>query len=153
MSLNPGARLGAYEVLARLGAGAMGEVYRAHDGRLGRDVALKILPAEFALDPDRRRRFEQESRAASALSHPNIVAVYDVGDQDGVSYIVTELVDGESLRGLIDRGPVPLRKTIDIGAQIADGLAAAHAAECRLQFRLAASDRAKGNAAPFQLGR
>jgi Tol biopolymer transport system component/tRNA A-37 threonylcarbamoyl transferase component Bud32 len=128
MSLNPGARLGAYEVLARLGAGAMGEVYRAHDSRLGRDVALKILPAEFARDPDRRRRFEQESRAASALSHPNIVAVYDVGDQDGVSYIVSELVDGESLRDLIERGPVPLRKTIDIGAQIADGLAAAHAA-------------------------
>ena len=128
MSLNPGARLGAYEVLARLGAGAMGEVYRAHDSRLGRDVALKILPAEFASHPDRRRRFEQESRAASALSHPNIVAVYDVGDQDGVSYIVTELVDGESLRDLIERGPVPFRKTINIGAQIADGLAAAHAA-------------------------
>ena len=128
MPLDPGARLGAYEVMARLGAGAMGEVYRAHDSRLGRDVALKILPAEFARDPDRRRRFEQESRAASALSHPNIVTVYDVGDQDGVSYIVSELVDGESLRDLIERGPVPLRKTIDIGAQIADGLAAAHSA-------------------------
>ena len=128
MTLPPGARLGAYEVLARLGAGAMGEVYRAHDNRLGRDIAVKILPAEFADDPGRRRRFEQESRAASALSHPNIVSVYDVGDQDGVSFIVTELVDGESLRDLIERGPVPLRKTIDIGAQIADGLAAAHAA-------------------------
>ena len=128
MSLTPGARLGAYEVVSRLGAGAMGEVFRARDVRLGRDVALKILPAEFALDPDRRRRFEQESRAASALSHPNIVTVYDVGDQDGVSYIVSELVDGESLRDLIERGPVPLRKTIEIGAQIADGLAAAHAA-------------------------
>ena len=128
MSLNPGARLGAYEVVSRLGAGAMGEVYRARDSRLGRDVALKILPAQFASDPGRRRRFEQESRAASALSHPNIVTVYDVGGQDGVSYIVSELVDGESLRDLIDRGPVPLRKTIDIAAQIADGLAAAHAA-------------------------
>jgi Tol biopolymer transport system component len=128
ISLNPGARLGAYEVVSRLGAGAMGEVYRARDSRLGRDVALKILPAEFASNPDRRRRFEQESRAASALSHPNIVAVYDVGDQDGVSYIVSELVDGESLRDLIDRGPVPLRKAIDLAAQIADGLAAAHAA-------------------------
>jgi Tol biopolymer transport system component len=128
MSLNPGARLGAYEVISRLGAGAMGEVYRARDSRLGRDVALKILPAEFAGNADRRRRFEQESRAASALSHPNIVAVYDVGDQDGVSYIVSELVEGESLRDLIDRGPVPLRKAIEIAAQIADGLAAAHAA-------------------------
>ena len=98
MSLNPGARLGAYEVVSRLGVGAMGEVYRARDSRLGRDVALKILPAEFASNPDRRRRFEQESRAASALS--NIVTVYDVGDQDGVSYIVSELVDGESLRDL-----------------------------------------------------
>ncbi|HUB82359.1 MAG TPA: LpqB family beta-propeller domain-containing protein [Bryobacteraceae bacterium] len=128
MSLNPGARLGAYEVVSRLGAGAMGEVFRARDMRLGREVALKILPAEFAIDPDRRRRFEQESRAASALSHPNIVTVYDVGDQDGVSYIVSELVDGESLRDLIERGPVPLRRAIEIGAQIADGLAAAHAA-------------------------
>jgi len=106
----------------------MGEVYRARDSRLGRDVALKILPAEFASNPDRRRRFEQESRAASSLSHPNIVAVYDVGDQDGVSYIVSELVEGESLRDLIERGPVPLRKAIDLGAQIAEGLATAHAA-------------------------
>jgi serine/threonine protein kinase len=117
MPVNPGARLGAYEVVARLGAGAIGEVYRARDTRLGRDVALKVLPAEFAFDPD-RRRFEQESRAASALSHPNIVTVYDVG--------------GESLRDLIGRGPVPLRKTIDIAAQIADGLAAAHASQLRL---------------------
>ena len=128
MSLSQGARLGAYEVVNRLGAGAMGEVYRAHDSRLARDVALKILPADFASNPDRRRRFEQESRAASALNHPNIVTVYDVGDQDGISYIVSELVEGESLRDLIDRGPVPLRKAIDLGAQIADGLAAAHAA-------------------------
>jgi serine/threonine protein kinase len=106
----------------------MGEVYRARDSRLGRAVALKILPAECAFNPDRRRRFEQESRIASALSHPNIVTVYDVGDQDGVSYIVSELVEGESLRDLTDRGPVPLRKAIDLGAQIAEGLAAAHAA-------------------------
>jgi Tol biopolymer transport system component len=106
----------------------MGEVYRARDSRLGRDVAIKILTAEFASDPDRRRRFEQESRAASALSHPNIVTVYDVGDQDGISYMVSELVQGDSLRDLIDRGPVPLRKTIEIGTQIAGGLAAAHAA-------------------------
>ena len=120
MSLQPSARLGAYQVVPRLGAGAMGEVYRARDSRLGRDVALKILPAEFAFDPDRRRRFEQESRAAGALSHPSIVTVFDVGEQDGVSYIVSELVEGESLRDLIERGPVSLRKTIDIGAQVAE---------------------------------
>ena len=128
MSLNPGTCLGAYEVVSRLGAGAMGEVYRARDTRLGREVALKILPPEFAENPDRRRRFEQESRAASALNHPNIVTVYDVGDQDGVLYIALELVDGESLRDLIARGPVPTRKAMDVGAQIADGLASAHAA-------------------------
>lgn len=106
----------------------MGEVYRARDTRLGREVALKILPAEFAQNPDRRRRFEQESRAASALNHPNIVSVYDAGEEQGVSYIVSELVDGESLRDLICRGPLPVRKALELAAQLADGLAAAHAA-------------------------
>jgi serine/threonine protein kinase/Tol biopolymer transport system component len=128
MPLNPGDRLGAYQIVGRLGAGAMGEVYRARDTRLERDVALKILPAEFAANPERRRRFEQESRAASALNHPNIVSVYDAGDEQGVSYMVSELVDGESLRELISRGPVPLRKVLELAAQLADGLAAAHAA-------------------------
>jgi len=128
MPLAPGSRLGVYEIVSRLGAGAMGEVYRARDARLGREVALKILPAEFAANPDRRRRFEQESRAAGALNHPNIVAVYDVGEQDGLSYIVSELVDGESLRDLMERGPIPPRRALDLAAQIADGLAAAHAA-------------------------
>jgi serine/threonine protein kinase len=106
----------------------MGQVYRARDGRLGREVAVKVLPGEFAANPERRRRFEQESRAAGALNHPNIVAVYDVGEQDGVSYIVSELVEGESLREVIHRGPVPARKALDLAAQIADGLSAAHAA-------------------------
>jgi serine/threonine protein kinase len=106
----------------------MGEVYRARDTRLGREVALKILPAEFAANPDRRHRFEQESRSASALNHPNIVAVYDAGEEQGVSYIVSELVDGESLRDLIGRGPLPVRKALELAAQLADGLAAAHAA-------------------------
>jgi serine/threonine protein kinase len=128
MPLNPGDRLGAYQVVGRLGAGAMGEVYRARDTRLERDVALKILPAEFAQNPDRRRRFELESRAASALNHPNIVSVYDAGEEQGVSYIVSELVDGESLRDLIGRGPLPIRKALELAAQLADGLAAAHAA-------------------------
>jgi serine/threonine protein kinase len=132
MSLAAGSRLGAYEILDRLGAGAMGEVYRARDARLGRDVAIKILPPEFAGNVERRRRFEQESRAAGSLNHPNIVAVYDVGEQDGVFFIISELVEGETLRDLLRKThgatPMPVRKVIDIGAQIADGLAAAHAA-------------------------
>jgi len=119
VALTAGTRLGPYEILSVLGAGGMGEVYRAHDSRLHRDVALKVLPAELAADPSRRQRFEIEARAVAALSHPNIVSVYDVGD----GYIVSELVEGESLRG--GRG---LRKMLDIAAQIASGLAAAHAA-------------------------
>ena len=126
--MESGARLGQYEIAAKLGEGAMGEVYRARDTRLGRDVAIKTLPAEFARSPDRRRRFEQEWRSAAALAHANIVALYDAGDQDGVSYIVSELVEGEPLRDLIRRGPVPVRKALDLAAQIADGLSAAHAA-------------------------
>jgi predicted Ser/Thr protein kinase/WD40 repeat protein len=118
MPLTPGARLGPYEIVAPLGAGGMGEVYRARDTRLSRDVALKILPPELANDPSRRARFEQEARAVAALNHPNIVAVYDVGE----GYIVSELVDGEPLRG----GSQSLRKTVEIAVQIASGLAAAH---------------------------
>jgi Tol biopolymer transport system component len=128
MPLAPGTRLGPYEIVAPLGAGGMGEVYRARDARLGRDVALKILPAELAGDPSRRQRFELEARAVAALNHPNIVAVYDVGFEDRAAYIVSELVQGETLRAVIQHGPVPLRKTLDVAVQIADGLAAAHAA-------------------------
>ena len=98
MPLAPGTIFGPYEILAPLGAGGMGEVYRARDTRLARDVALKILPPEFARDPSRRQRFAQEARAVAALNHPNIVAVYDVGAQGDIAYIVTELVDGEPLR-------------------------------------------------------
>ena len=127
MPLESGARLGPYEIAAKLGEGAMGEVYRAHDTRLGRDVALKILPAEYAQSADRRRRFEQEWRSAATLAHANIVTLYDAGDQDGVSYIASELVEGELLRDAIRRGPIPLRKTLELAAQIADGLSAAHA--------------------------
>src|SRR5688572_22652491 len=105
MSLSPGSRLGPYEVLAPLGAGGMGEVYRARDSRLRRDVALKILPAELSSDPSRRARFEQEAHAAAALNHPNILSVYDVGGDGDVSYIATELVNGETLAALIERGP------------------------------------------------
>jgi hypothetical protein len=122
MLLSTGNRLGPYEVLNPLGAGGMGEVYRARDSRLNRDVALKVLPAEVANDPSRRHRFEQEARALAALNHPNIVAVYDVGDANGVFYIISELVDGEPLRG----AQFGLRKTIEIAVQITSGLGAAH---------------------------
>jgi serine/threonine protein kinase len=118
--------LGPYEVLSSLGAGGMGEVYRAHDPRLGRDIAIKVLPSEFASDPERLKRFEREARAASGLSHPNIVTVYDVGKTDSLVYIAIELVDGESLHDLLLAGPLPVRKLLDIATQIADGLAAAH---------------------------
>src|SRR6202163_3969502 len=97
MSLTPGSRLGPYEILAPIGAGGMGEVYRARDPRLGRDVAVKVLPASVSGNPDRLRRFEQEARAAGALNHPNVLAVHDVGTCDGTFYVVSELLDGETL--------------------------------------------------------
>ena len=105
----------------------MGEVFRARDTSLGRDVALKIVPALFATDPERLRRFEQEARAAAALNHPNILVVYDVGVDNGVPYVVSELLEGKTLRDVLEAGPLPARKAIDYGAQIATGLAAAHA--------------------------
>ncbi len=126
MNLTRGTKLGPYEIVSLIGAGGMGEVYRARDNRLGRDVAVKVLPAEFANHPERVRRFEQEARAAGALNHPNIVAIYDVGEHEGVPYLVTELLEGESLRELLVEGKFPIRRAIDIGAQIAEGLAAAH---------------------------
>ena len=127
MPLSAGTRLGPYQVLAPIGAGGMGEVYRARDTRLGRDVALKILPAAFASDPDRVRRFELEGRAAAALNHPNIVVIYDAGSQDGVFYVATELLEGETLRERLSQHALPVRKAIDYAIQIARGLAAAHA--------------------------
>ncbi len=126
MALTTGTKLGPYEILAPLGAGGMGEVYRARDTRLGRDVALKILPESFAREPDRLRRFEQEARAVAALNHPNILAVFDIGQQDGSPFLVSELLEGESLRAALDGGALPQRKTIEYGVQIAHGLAAAH---------------------------
>jgi predicted Ser/Thr protein kinase/WD40 repeat protein len=122
-----GQKLGNYEILDKLGEGGMGEVWRARDARLNRTVAIKMLSSEVAADPARRQRFEQEARALGALNHPNIVGVYDIGQQDGRAYIVSELVDGESLRKLIDRGPVPARRLLEIAIQIADAIAAAHA--------------------------
>ncbi len=126
MALSTGTRLGPYEILAPIGAGGMGEVYRARDPRLGREVAIKVLPASFSQDPDRLKRFEQEARAAGVLNHPGITAVYDFGMHDGAPYIVTELLEGETLRGRLGAGPVSARKAIDYAVQIAKGLAAAH---------------------------
>ena len=127
MTIAAGRRLGPYEVVAPLGAGGMGEVYRAHDARLRREVALKILPESVANDRDRMRRFEQEARAAAALNHPNILAVHDIGQQDGVPYIVSELLEGQTLRERLTSGALTARKAIELTTQIAHGLAAAHA--------------------------
>ena len=126
MALTAGTKLGPYEILAPLGAGGMGEVYRARDARLGRDVALKILPQSFARESDRLHRFEQEARAVAALNHPNILAVFDIGQQNGSPFLVSELLEGESLRAVLDHGAMPQRKAIEYGVQIAQGLAAAH---------------------------
>jgi serine/threonine protein kinase/Tol biopolymer transport system component len=126
MTISPGARLGPYEIHSLLGAGGMGEVYRARDPRLGRDVALKVLPGAFASDPDRLGRFEQEARSVAALNHTNIIAIYDVGHEDGRHFLVTELLEGETLRARLARGPIPPRLAVSIALQIARGLAAAH---------------------------
>jgi serine/threonine protein kinase/Tol biopolymer transport system component len=128
VTLSAGSRLGPYEVLAPLGAGGMGEVYRARDTRLGREVAIKVLPEALASDPERLKRFEREARSASALNHPNIVTIYDIGSADSVSYIAMELVNGESLRMVLSEGALPVRRLLQIGVQAAEGLAKAHAA-------------------------
>lgn len=126
MSLESGHQLGPYLIIAPIGVGGMGEVYRARDPRLGRDVAVKILPRDSAADPDRLRRFEQEARAVAALSHPNVLAIFDVGTS-GVPYLVTELLEGETLRRVLERGSLGTERTVHLGLQLAAGLAAAHA--------------------------
>src|SRR5271165_5152639 len=126
MPLAPGSRLDSYEIIAPLGAGGMGEVYRARDGTLKRDVAIKVLPEYWSRDPDRLRRFEQEAQATAALNHPNIVSIFHVGQYHGSPYIVTELLQGETLRDRLRRGPMRLREVLDFGVELARGLAAAH---------------------------
>jgi Tol biopolymer transport system component len=128
MTIPAGTRFGPYEVLSPLGAGGMGEVYRARDVRLGREVALKVLPEEVSRDKDRLARFEQEARAASALNHPNIVTIHDIGESGSVSYIAMELVEGQTLREIVVEGPMPQRRLLSVAPQIAEGLAKAHAA-------------------------
>src|SRR5574341_1113875 len=126
MPLSPGTRLGHYEVVAPLGAGGMGEVYRARDARIERDVAVKVLPAALAQNEDRLRRFEQEARAAGRLNHPNVLTVHDVGQHEGLPYVVSELLEGETLRERLGGSGLPVRKATEIAVQIARGLAAAH---------------------------
>jgi len=126
MSLAAGTRLDSYEILAPLGAGGMGEVYRARDATLKRVVAIKVLPEFWSRDPDRLHRFEVEAQAAAALTHPNIVSIFHVGRYDGSPYIVIELLHGETLRERLRKGPLRLREALDYGTEIARGLGAAH---------------------------
>ena len=126
MTITAGSRLGPYEILSPIGAGGMGEVYRARDPRLGRDVAIKVLPASFSADAERLRRFEQEARAAGILNHPNITAVYDIGSHDNAPYVVQELLEGETLRAALAGGRLSPKKAVDYALQIAHGLGAAH---------------------------
>src|SRR5438876_3127034 len=121
--LTSGTRLGPYQIVAPLGRGGMGEVYRARDLRLGRDVAVKVVPEQLAQDPDRLARFEREARAVAALAHPNILVLYDVGREQGVPFAVTELLEGTTLRGRLGGAPVPWREALGIGAAVAEGLA------------------------------
>ena len=126
MPLSAGARLGPYEIVSPIGAGGMGEVYKARDPRLGRDVAIKILHETVSGEPDRLQRFEQEARAAGLLNHPNILAIYDIGTENGAPYIVSELLEGATLRELMTPQGMTQRKAIDYALQVAIGLAAAN---------------------------
>ncbi len=128
MTITSGTKLGSYEIVGALGAGGMGEVFRARDSKLGRSVAIKVLGAQYSSDSERLQRFEQEARSASGLNHPNIVTIHDIGRQDGTAYLAMEFVEGKTLRELIEAGPLPLKKALSIAAQVADGLAKAHAA-------------------------
>ena len=127
MGLASGTRLGPYEIVSPIGAGGMGEVYRARDTRLGRDVAIKVLPTAAALDPDRLARFDREARLLASLNHPHIATLHGIEDVDGVRALVLELVEGDTLADIIARGPVPVREALRLAGQIADALDAAHA--------------------------
>src|SRR5262245_38308068 len=126
MALTVGTKLGPYEIQSSLGAGGMGEVYRARDTRLERAVAIKVLPAHLSSDPDLRQRLEREAKAVSKLSHPHICTLHDIGHQDGMDFLVMELVEGETLEGRLVKGALPLEQTVRYGTQIADALAKAH---------------------------
>src|SRR5437762_4933430 len=126
MTITAGTKLGPYEIRSKIGEGGMGEVYRARDEKLNRDVAIKVLPSALSQDADRLRRFEQEAQAAGALNHPNILVIFHIGTHDGAPYIVSELLEGQTLRERMAGAALPQRKAIDYGLQIAKGLAAAH---------------------------
>src|SRR5258708_9082912 len=126
MNLASSTKLGPYDIVSLLGAGGMGEVYRARDSRLKRELAIKVWPHAFSLDADRLRRFEQEALATAALNHPNILAVFDIGTNEGSPYVVSELLEGETLRERLRGGAIAVRKTLDYALQIAHGLPAAH---------------------------
>jgi serine/threonine protein kinase len=127
MALTSGTKLGPYEIVAPLGAGGMGEVYRARDTRLGRDVAIKVLPSHLSSNPDLKARFEREAKAISALSHPHICHLYDIGSQEETDYLVMELLEGESLADRLKKGPLPLKQALQYGVEIAEALEKAHA--------------------------
>src|SRR5881628_1629706 len=126
MALASGTKLGTYEVIAPLGAGGMGEVYRARDTRLGRDVALKVLPTDVASHPDRLARFEREARTVAGLNHPNIVTLFSVEDEDGIRFLTMELVEGQSLAALVAPGGLPISRVFELATALANALVAAH---------------------------
>jgi serine/threonine protein kinase len=126
MALASGTKLGPYEIQSLVGAGGMGEVYRVHDSRLDRTVAIKVLPASFSGDRERLQRFAQEARAAAALNHPNILSIFDIGEEQGAPYVVSELLEAETLRQRLRTGALPIRRVIDYALQVARGLATAH---------------------------
>ena len=128
MALTCGTKLGPYEILAPLGAGGMGEVYRAKDTRLDRTVAIKILPAHLSDNPEAKQRFEREARSISALNHPHICTLHDIGSQDGTDYLVMEYVQGDTLEARLQKGPLPLKQVLEVGGQICDALQKAHRA-------------------------
>src|SRR5256885_2075086 len=127
-SLTSGSRLGPYEILQRIGAGGMGEVYKARDTRLDRTIAIKVLPTHLAQRPDLRERFEREARAVSSLNHPHICTLYDVGQHEGADFLVMEYLEGETLEARLSKGPLPLEQALRCAIDIADALAAAHRA-------------------------
>src|SRR5213080_3539325 len=128
MPIEVGAKLGRYEIRSKIGQGGMGEVYLARDTKLDRKVALKILPADVAAHPDRMKRFVQEAKAASALNHPNIITIYEIDETDSINFIATEFIDGETLRERMRNAPMKLAEILDVAAQVASALAAAHVA-------------------------
>ena len=128
MALTSGTKLGSYEIVSALGAGGMGEVYRARDTRLGRDVAIKVLPSHLSSNPDLKARFEREARTISSLNHPHICHPYDIGSQDGTAFLVMEYLEGEVLDHRLQRGPLPLKQTLEYAVQICEALEKAHRA-------------------------